>query len=134
VLQKFAIEQKIKHYYEIGCMGIEHALLPERGIVRPGYLVIGADSHTCTYGALGAYSTGVGSTDLARSYADGKCWFKVPESMNSCSRVNPANGYPVRISCFTLLDRSALTELCTARWNFPDRYQAAGYGQQVFDV
>lgn len=89
VLQKFAIEQKIKHYYEIGCMGIEHALLPERGIVRPGYLVIGADSHTCTYGALGAYSTGVGSTDLARSYADGKCWFKVPESMKFVFKGKP---------------------------------------------
>jgi 3-isopropylmalate/(R)-2-methylmalate dehydratase large subunit len=62
-------------------MGIEHALLPEQGIVLPGYLVIGADSHTCTYGALGAYATGLGSTDLARAYVDGKCWFKVPQSI-----------------------------------------------------
>jgi 3-isopropylmalate/(R)-2-methylmalate dehydratase large subunit len=81
ILQNFAKEQKISHYYEIGCMGIEHALLPERAVVLPGDLVIGADSHTCTYGALGCYSTGVGSTDLARAYADGKCWFKVPESI-----------------------------------------------------
>lgn len=81
ILAVFAKEQKIKHYYEVGCMGIEHALLPEKAVVLPGDLVIGADSHTCTYGALGCYSTGVGSTDLARAYADGKCWFKVPESI-----------------------------------------------------
>jgi 3-isopropylmalate/(R)-2-methylmalate dehydratase large subunit len=81
ILADFAKEQKIKNYFEVGCMGIEHALLPELGLVVPGDLVIGADSHTCTYGALGCYSTGVGSTDLARAFADGKCWFKVPESI-----------------------------------------------------
>jgi len=78
ILADFAKEQGIKNYFEIGCMGIEHALLPEQKLVLPGDLVIGADSHTCTYGALGCYSTGVGSTDLARSFIDGKCWFKVP--------------------------------------------------------
>jgi len=81
ILSDFAREQNIKNYFEIGCMGIEHALLPEMGLVGPGDLVIGADSHTCTYGALGAYSTGVGSTDLARSFIDGKCWFRVPGSI-----------------------------------------------------
>ena len=81
VLARFAAEQKIKNYFESGCMGIEHALLPEKGLVAPGQLVIGADSHTCTYGALGAYATGVGSTDLGRAFADGKCWFKVPPSI-----------------------------------------------------
>jgi len=81
ILANFAKEQKIKNYFEIGCMGIEHALLPELGLVLPGDLVIGADSHTCTYGALGVYSTGIGSTDLARSFVDGKCWFKVPGSI-----------------------------------------------------
>ena len=81
VLANFAAEQKLKNYFEIGCMGIEHALLPEKGLVYPGMLVIGADSHTCTYGALGCYSTGVGSTDLGRAFADGKCWFKVPQSV-----------------------------------------------------
>ncbi len=81
VLANFAKEQGIKNYFEIGCMGIEHALLPEKGIVGPGQLIIGADSHTCTYGALGAYATGVGSTDLARFFIDGKCWFKVPASI-----------------------------------------------------
>ncbi|MDD2679275.1 MAG: 3-isopropylmalate dehydratase large subunit [Candidatus Omnitrophica bacterium] len=81
ILSDFAREQKIKNYFEVGCMGIEHALLPELGLVLPGDLVIGADSHTCTYGALGAYSTGVGSTDLARAFIDGKCWFKVPGSV-----------------------------------------------------
>jgi len=81
ILSNFAAEQKIKNYFEVGCMGIEHALLPELGLVLPGDLVIGADSHTCTYGALGAYSTGVGSTDLARAFIDGKCWLKVPGSI-----------------------------------------------------
>lgn len=81
VLADFAREQKIINYFEIGCMGIEHALLPEQKLVLPGDLVIGADSHTCTYGAMGCYSTGVGSTDLARAFVDGKCWFKVPASV-----------------------------------------------------
>ena len=81
ILADFAKEQGIKNYFEIGQMGIEHALLPEKGIVLPGDLVIGADSHTCTYGALGAYATGMGSTDLARAYIDGKCWLKVPATL-----------------------------------------------------
>lgn len=80
-LREFAKEQQIVHYYEVGRMGIEHALLPEQGIVLPGDLVIGADSHTCTYGALGAFSTGVGSTDLAFAMMTGKSWFKVPETI-----------------------------------------------------
>ena len=77
----FAREQGITHYYEVGCMGVEHALLPEQGVVGAGDLIMGADSHTCTYGALGAFSTGVGSTDAAVGYATGKAWFKVPESL-----------------------------------------------------
>lgn len=77
----FTREQGITHYYEVGCMGVEHALLPEQGVVGAGDLIIGADSHTCTYGALGAFSTGVGSTDAAVGYATGKAWFKVPESL-----------------------------------------------------
>ncbi len=77
----FARDQGITHYYEVGCMGVEHALLPEQGVVGAGDLIIGADSHTCTYGALGAFSTGVGSTDAAVGYATGKAWFKVPESL-----------------------------------------------------
>jgi len=81
ILADFARERQIKNYFEVGCMGIEHALLPEMGLVLPGDLVIGADSHTCTYGALGCYSTGVGSTDLARAFIDGKCWFKVPATI-----------------------------------------------------
>ncbi len=81
VLRDFAIEQKLTHYYEGGDVGVEHALLPEKGIVGPGDLVIGADSHTCTYGAIGAFSTGVGSTDLAYAMITGELWFKVPESI-----------------------------------------------------
>lgn len=80
-LREFSEEHNLKHYFEIGRMGIEHALLPEKGIVAPGDLVIGADSHTCTYGALGAFSTGVGSTDLAACFATGKVWLKIPESI-----------------------------------------------------
>lgn len=80
-LRVFAEKHHLKHYFEVGRMGIEHALLPEKGIVAPGDLVIGADSHTCTYGALGAFSTGVGSTDLAACFATGKVWLRVPESI-----------------------------------------------------
>ncbi len=81
VLRDFAKIHRITHYFEIGEVGIEHALLPEKGLVLPGDVVIGADSHTCTYGALGAFSTGVGSTDLAAVMATGRLWFKVPESI-----------------------------------------------------
>lgn len=77
----FAQEHNILHYYDVGNMGVEHALLPEKGIVTIGDLVIGADSHTCTYGALGAFSTGVGSTDMAAGMATGKAWFKVPSAI-----------------------------------------------------
>ena len=81
IVRDFAREQGITHYYEVGCMGVEHALLPEQGVVSAGDLIIGADSHTCTYGALGAFATGVGSTDAGVGYATGKAWFKVPESI-----------------------------------------------------
>jgi 3-isopropylmalate/(R)-2-methylmalate dehydratase large subunit len=81
LLREFANEQELVHYYEGAECGVEHALLPEQGIVVPGDLVIGADSHTCTYGALGAFATGVGSTDLAAAMLTGKLWFKVPETM-----------------------------------------------------
>ena len=79
--REFAEEMQLVNFFDVGSMGIEHALLPELGIVRPGDLVIGADSHTCTYGALSAFSTGVGSTDFAAAMLTGKSWFKVPESM-----------------------------------------------------
>jgi len=81
VLREFARAQGLTHYWEIGRMGVEHALLPEQGVVGPGDLIIGADSHTCTYGAMGAFATGVGSTDLAAVMAIGKVWLRVPESM-----------------------------------------------------
>ena len=81
VMRTFAREQRLTHYFEIGEAGIEHALLPDEGLVVPGDLVIGADSHTCTYGAVGAFSTGVGSTDLAAVMATGRLWFKVPETL-----------------------------------------------------
>ncbi len=81
ILKEFALKYKIQHYFEIGRVGIEHCLIPEKGLVLPGEVFIGADSHTCTYGALGAFSTGVGSTDLGTVFALGKLWFKVPESI-----------------------------------------------------
>ncbi|MBT3881225.1 MAG: 3-isopropylmalate dehydratase large subunit [Candidatus Scalindua sp.] len=81
LLREFAQKHQIKNYFEVGRVGIEHVLLPEQGIVVPGDLVIGADSHTCTYGAMGIFSTGVGSTDLAACYATGKVWLKVPETI-----------------------------------------------------
>lgn len=80
-MRDFAKVQNIVHYYEVGRVGIEHALLPEQGIVAPGEVIIGADSHTCTYGAVGAFSTGVGSTDMAVGMATGECWMKVPEAI-----------------------------------------------------
>ncbi|MFN2127321.1 MAG: 3-isopropylmalate dehydratase large subunit, partial [Anaerolineales bacterium] len=81
IMREFAHEHELTHYYEGGQAGIEHALLPEQGIVVPGDLVVGADSHTCTYGALGSFSTGVGSTDLAAAMITGELWFKVPETI-----------------------------------------------------
>ncbi len=80
-VRDFAREQGIVHYYEACGGGIEHIILPEKGLVLPGDVVIGADSHTCTYGALGAFATGVGSTDAAAAMATGECWFRVPESL-----------------------------------------------------
>ena len=77
----FCSEKGVTHFYDVGKMGIEHALLPEKGLVGPGDVVIGADSHTCTYGALGAFSTGVGSTDMACGMATGKAWLKVPSAI-----------------------------------------------------
>ncbi len=91
MMREFVRAQGITHYYEIGCMGVEHALLPEQGVVGPGDVIIGADSHTCTYGALGAFATGVGSTDAAAGMATGESWFKVPASIkfNLAGRLGP---------------------------------------------
>jgi 3-isopropylmalate/(R)-2-methylmalate dehydratase large subunit len=87
----FCNEKEVTNFYDVGRMGIEHALLPEKGLVVSGDVVIGADSHTCTYGALGAFSTGVGSTDMACGMATGKAWFKVPSDIrfNLTGKLNP---------------------------------------------
>lgn len=90
IVRDFAREQGITHYYEVGCMGVEHALLPEQGVVGAGDLIIGADSHTCTYGALGAFSTGVGSTDMAAGMMSNMCWFKVPSAIKFVLKNKPA--------------------------------------------
>ncbi len=89
-LREFAHDQEVTNYFEIGEMGIEHALLPEKGLVVAGDVVIGADSHTCTYGALGAFSTGVGSTDMAAGMATGEAWFKVPPAIKFNLRGKPS--------------------------------------------
>jgi 3-isopropylmalate/(R)-2-methylmalate dehydratase large subunit len=90
ICRDFASEQNIKGFYDVGKMGIEHALLPEQGLVGAGDLVIGADSHTCTYGALGAFSTGVGSTDMAAGMMSQTCWFKVPAAIKFVLKGKPA--------------------------------------------
>ncbi|MBQ9438083.1 MAG: 3-isopropylmalate dehydratase large subunit [Lachnospiraceae bacterium] len=90
LLREFARKNEIKNYFEVGEMGIEHALLPEKGLAVPGDLIIGADSHTCTYGALGAFSTGVGSTDMAAGMATGKAWFKVPPAIKFVLKGKPS--------------------------------------------
>ena len=90
----FANEKNIKNFYEVGRSGVEHALLPEKGLVKAGDVIIGADSHTCTYGALGAFSTGVGSTDMAAAMATGKAWFKIPEAI----KVNLEGNLPKYVS------------------------------------
>lgn len=81
LIREFACGMEIENYFEVGEMGIEHALIPEQGLAVPGDVIIGADSHTCTYGALGAFSTGIGSTDMAAAMATGKAWFKVPAAI-----------------------------------------------------
>lgn len=91
LLREFAREQGLPHYYEVGRMGIEHCLIPEEGLALPGELVIGADSHTCTYGALGAFASGVGSTDLAAAMALGELWLRVPETVKFVLDGRPKN-------------------------------------------
>lgn len=88
-VREFAKGKEIKNYFEVGQMGIEHCLLPEKGLVVAGDVVIGADSHTCTYGALGAFSTGIGSTDMAAGMATGRCWFKVPSAIKFILKGKP---------------------------------------------
>ncbi len=90
ISRDFAHEKNIKNFFDVGQMGIEHCLIPEKGLVTAGDVVIGADSHTCTYGALGAFSTGIGSTDMAAGMATGKAWFKVPGAIKFVLRNKPA--------------------------------------------
>lgn len=89
-IREFARDKEITNFFEVGQMGIEHCLIPEKGLAVAGDVVIGADSHTCTYGALGAFSTGIGSTDMAAGMATGKCWFKVPSAIKFVLKNKPA--------------------------------------------
>lgn len=119
--REFAAKQDVTHFYDVGRMGIEHALLPEQGLVGPGDCVIGADSHTCTYGALGAFSTGVGSTDLAAGMATGTAWFKVPAAI----KVELTGRLPRYVSgkdvILHLIGKIGVDGPCTAPWNSPER-------------
>lgn len=90
MIREFVKEKDITNYFDVGEMGIEHCLIPEKGLVVAGDVAIGADSHTCTYGALGAFSTGIGSTDMAAGMAIGKCWFKVPSALKFVLKNKPA--------------------------------------------
>ena len=89
LVREFSRKMEIENYFEIGQMGIEHALIPEKGLAVPGDVIIGADSHTCTYGALGAFSTGIGSTDMAVGMATGEAWFKVPGAIKFILKGKP---------------------------------------------
>lgn len=89
-IREFSKDKEIKNFFEIGEMGIEHCLIPEKGLAVAGDVIIGADSHTCTYGALGAFSTGIGSTDMAAGMATGRCWFKVPQAIKFVLKNKPA--------------------------------------------
>lgn len=89
MVREFARDKRIHNFFDVGEMGIEHVLIPEKGLVVPGDVVVGADSHTCTYGALGAFSAGVGSTDMAAVMATGKCWFKVPAALKFILKGQP---------------------------------------------
>ena len=91
ICREFSNEHNLTNFFDVGKMGIEHALLPEQGLVGAGDLVIGADSHTCTYGALGAFSTGVGSTDMCAGMISGECWFKVPPAIKFILSGKPKN-------------------------------------------
>ena len=103
--RSFARDYDITHFYDVGKMGIEHALLPEQGLVAAGEAVIGADSHTCTYGALGAFSTGVGSTDMAAGMATGECWFKVPSAIRVVLTGKPGKWVGGKDIVLTLIGR-----------------------------
>lgn len=89
-IRQFAKDKGIVNFFEVGQMGIEHCIIPEKGLAVAGDVVIGADSHTCTYGALGAFSTGIGSTDMAAGMATGQCWFKVPSALKFVLKGKPA--------------------------------------------
>jgi 3-isopropylmalate/(R)-2-methylmalate dehydratase large subunit len=124
VIREFAREFGIVNYFDVGAMGIEHCLLPEQGLVLPGDCMIGADSHTCTYGALGAFATGVGSTDLAAGMALGECWFKVPESMKFVfhGELRPWVGGKDLI--LYTIGQIGVEERATGRWSSPGRRSA----------
>ncbi len=116
--REFANSYDISHFYDVGKMGIEHVLLPEQGIVTAGDCIIGADSHTCTYGAIGAFSTGVGSTDMAAGMATGMAWFKVPSMIKFNLTGELASNCSGKDVILTIIGTyQVLTELFTRAWN-----------------
>jgi len=119
ILREFAREHGLTNYFEVGRMGVEHALLPEQGIVGPGDVVIGADSHTCTYGALGAFATGVGSTDVAAAMITGEIWFKVPESFKFIYKGKLQKWVSGKDLILYTIGDVAWTARSTSRWSSP---------------
>ena len=133
MMRRFAKKHGIAHFYEVGAGGgVEHAFLPEQGLVAPGDLVIGADSHTCTYGALGAFATGVGSTDLAAAMATGKAWFRIPETLRVILNGRPGEWVSGKDLILTIIGKIGVeganymaiefTGEAVARLNIADRF------------
>jgi 3-isopropylmalate/(R)-2-methylmalate dehydratase large subunit len=120
-VREFAKKHAIVNFFDVGRVGIEHALLPEMGLVKPGDLVIGADSHTCTYGALAAFSTGVGSTDMAAAMATGLCWLKVPTAIRFVLTGELRPWVSGKDGFCTSSAKPAWTVRFTSPWNSPGR-------------
>ena len=120
-LDSWARRMKIRHYYPIGRAGVCHALLPEQGHILPGQVVIGGDSHTCTYGAFGAFSTGVGSTDLAAGIATGELWFRVPESILFTLRGQLPRGVYSKDIILEIIRRIGVDGPAMPPWSLPGR-------------
>ena len=133
-VREFACRHDITNYFDVGEMGIEHALLPEKGLTVAGDVIIGADSHTCTYGALGAFSTGVGSTDMAAGMATGKAWFKVPAAIKFNLTGKPAkwiSGKDIILHIIGMIGVDGITA-CLNGPHIPNPWNLSGMAYSIF--